>query len=170
MSNDWQADMSESSRYFCDLVWPVIRAAVGGGDMVPVESVQSTEFTRTLDIVAGIDAWIVQGHHIFGIASRIQYDTSWETFTIRMSRPNNSVVEYQKRRDQIATPGSLFPRWTVQAYVDRSGPKLLAAGAVLTEHVIQAVTDQIGYMQMTYNAEFWVVPWDKLGDKVWRTP
>src|SRR5690606_902725 len=40
-----------------DLVWPVISDLVGGGGLIPVETVRESDFARILDTTGGIDAW-----------------------------------------------------------------------------------------------------------------
>lgn len=156
--------MSESANAFNEIVWPVIHSAVGGGELVPVESVTSSGFASTLDQVAGVDAWIVQqDRHVFGLASRVQWDQPYKTFTVRTRRPNGVATEFEKRYAQIATPGSLYPRWTCQAYVDKTKRVLLCAAIVLTEDLINAVVGKVGYQRSAYDGvQFWVAPWSDL--------
>lgn len=59
------------------LVWPAISAKVGGGKLIPVETVRENDFARILDTAGGVDAW---QHYengrvawIRGIASRVQF-------------------------------------------------------------------------------------------------
>lgn len=156
------ADMTESARDFDRIVWPSIKAAVGGGELIPVESVSASGFAAKLDQIAGIDAWIVQRDmHMFGLASRVQWNVAYKTFTIRMRRPNGATTEYEKRKAQIATSGSVYPKWTCQAYV--KGGALLTAAMATTKDVIAAVSLGIGYERTAYDGvKFWVVPWADL--------
>ena len=156
------ADMTESARDFDRVVWPSIKPAIGGGELLPVESVSASGFAARLDQVAGIDAWIIQRDmYMFGLASRVQWDVAYKTFTVRMRRPNGMATEYEKRKAQIATSGSVYPKWTCQAYVRDGG--LLCAALASTKDVIAAVSLGLGYERKAYDGvTFWVVPWRDL--------
>lgn len=167
MRDDVAADLSKSAEAFAGIVWPAIREAIGGGELIPVESVTSTGFAAKLDQIAGIDAWVIQQDaHMFGLASRVQWPDGrpgwpYKTFTIRMSRPTGSVTEFAKRKQQIATDGSLYPRWTCHAYVAEGA--LVTAAFALTKHVIKAVEMNIGRERTVYDGvKFWAVPWAAL--------
>lgn len=161
-------DLKWSSQAFIDLVWPKVSESVGGGELYPVEmSTDSRAFLSKLDQVAGIDGWIVQNRHMFGIASRVQSagDHLYKTFTVRTKRPHGKPedTEYEKRRNQIRTKGSVWPLWTCQAYIDRSTNTLVQAAIAKTEDVIDAVTLKLGYERRAYSGEqFWVVNWSDL--------
>lgn len=163
-------DLKWSSRAFVDLVWPLFSPAVGGGELFPVEmSTNGAEFLKKLDQVAGIDGWIVQNNrHMFGIASRVQNagNFAYKTFTVRTKRPHGKPedTEYEKRRAQIRTKGSVWPLWTSQAYLDRDTNTVVRAAIAKTEDVIAAVTMGLGWQPpKTYSGEqFWAVPWSHL--------
>lgn len=163
--------MEPSAKAFKALVWPTIAPEIGGGELVPVESVTADDFKAMLDMIAGIDAWVVQqDRHIFGLASRVQAmrpewnnGLPWNTFTIRTQRPSGEPTEYQKREEQISTAGSLYPRWTCQAYTNAEMTGLLTAAVALTQDVIAAVRLGKGYDQRAYSGEkFRVIPWGDL--------
>jgi hypothetical protein len=135
--------------------------------LIPVESVTVNQFAAQLDQIAGIDAWVIQrGTYMYGLASRVQWIKTeqgkrpYNTFSVRMSRPNGVPTEYQKRKAQIATSGALYPKWTCQAYLADSDSSFLTAGVAMTEHVIEAVDRGIGRMQPAPKGVlFWAVPW-----------
>lgn len=139
------ASMASSSEAFIAHVWPSIQWACGGGELTPVESVTADGMTKTLDVLAGIDAWqVIDGRgYMRGIASRVQEIRPgggvWNTFTVRSRRANGAATEYAKRLGAIqqASEGALYPGLTVQAYVNNfdSGP-LLSAAVVRTVDLI----------------------------------
>jgi hypothetical protein len=160
-------DLSRSAAAFERVVWPAVSPLIGGGQLVPVESVTAEGFTAVLDQVAGIDAWVVQqNRHIHGLASRVQWMprgcAPFNTFTVRIARPRGAATEYQKRCEQIEN-GSLYPRWTCQAYLQEGTDGLLTAAVARTEDVIAAVTAKVGRSRSAYSGErFWAVPWRPL--------
>lgn len=169
MRTEVAQDLKWSSQAFVDLVWPTISESVGGGQLFPVEMSTGSDksFLSKLDQVAGIDGWIVQNRHIFGIASRVQNAGNhlYKTFTVRTKRPHGKPedTEYEKRRAQIRTRGSVWPLWTCQAYINREANTLVQAALAKTEDVIAAVTMKIGFPQKSYSGEqFWVVNWSDL--------
>lgn len=138
MRADVARDMGWSSSAFLGLVWPAIQHMCGGGELRPVEAVESPEMERHLDQLAGIDAWqICDGTGMRGIASRVQRDKSnkaWDTFTIRYSRPTGAETEWTKRLRAVANirEGWLFPHLTVQAYISADWSRVLSAAVVRT--------------------------------------
>jgi hypothetical protein len=164
--DDVQRDLSKSAAAFKNVVWPAIGPRMGGGEIIPVESVTTSGFARDLDIKAGVDAWVTYGStHMRGIASRVQWVRTrpFKTFTVRMSRKSGTSTEYEKQRHRIATPGAVYPYFTVQAYLRDGTNDLLIAAAAKTEDVIAAV-GQIGWLQENSQdgATFWCVPWKSL--------
>jgi hypothetical protein len=128
--------MRRSARDFLETVWPRIASWCGGGELKVVEDVTAAEMARMLDVQAGIDAWQVSdGAGVRGIASRVQYGTAYDSFTIRLSRPSGAETEWHKRiralehRDE----GWICPFFTCQAYLDAPGGDLLSVGLVRTE-------------------------------------
>jgi len=119
MNSDVAAALTKSAAAFRDIVWPSIAADLGGGDLVPVESVASAAFAKDLDVLAGVDAWqVVKLSGMRPLASRVQ--AGWgriNTFTIRYSLRSGARTEIDKRIDAIRD-GFLFPAITVQAYLD----------------------------------------------------
>lgn len=131
-----------------DLVWPVISDLVGGGGLIPVETVRESDFARILDTTGGIDAWqIYPGNGkspkwIRGIASRVQFgDRDWSTHTVRYRLPSGNETELHKRLRYNKGHGVVGPHLTLQAYVDDTGPadRLLSVGIVRTADLLDAV-------------------------------
>lgn len=138
--------IKQSSGLFVDHVWPVISPAIGGGELVPVETVTESGFARDLDTLAGVDAWQVsRPDGMRPIASRVQQSEltmggyrPWNTFTIRYTRPSGSLTEFHKRLTSIRD-GFLHPHLTVQAYLDTFASARLLSVAVVDTASLYAV-------------------------------
>lgn len=160
---DVGAAIRRSSHTFAGIVWPVLGPRLGGGEIIPVETVTEGRMAELLDTVAGIDMWHVKGQQMYGLASRVQYGpTPWDSFTIRFRRRSGIPTEWEKRIRAIAD-GALFPYLTVQAYVD--GDRLLSAAAVPTRHLILRSLQYIGSQRRTNysdGSEFIYVNWNQL--------
>lgn len=118
--------LRQSAADFSRAVWPIVRNWMGGGKLEPVEAVCAADFASSLDVLAGIDAWqtVQPGGGVRGIASRIQYlQTPYATFTVRYRRKSGAETEFEKRLRAIEDPAAcwLFPKFTVQAYLDQRG-------------------------------------------------
>jgi hypothetical protein len=188
---DAARDLSRSARAFSTIVWPSVAPACGGGKLVPVESVTATDMTRTLDVLAGIDAWqTVSDQGVMrGIASRVQWTPSghapFNTFTIRLRRFNGVQTEFEKRIHALQHPerGWLYPALTVHAYLQEQDDALLSYAVMHTRELYRCAlalinrgdadmpryTPHSGYgRQFTSNAEFIVLRWAWLADEGYR--
>lgn len=157
--------ISRSQHAFATLVWPRLSNHLGQGRLIPVETVTDSNMTKALDMLAGVDTWLISDGHVYPIASRVQYGaTAWRTFTIRRSVRSGLPTEYHKRIDAIRS-GALYPRFTVQAYIN--GDQLLAAAAVDTRHLIErcATLEHQVRTNPTDGAQFIYVQWDQLDSR-----
>lgn len=79
--------LGQSASDFVNIVWPVVKGLplIGGGQLQPVEASSDAEFAKTLDMLAGIDAWQVLSSPMAmrGLASRVQWGQAHNTFTVR---------------------------------------------------------------------------------------
>lgn len=162
----FENDLTDSSKAFLQLVWPVMKSRLGGGDVIPVESVTDRSMAQMLDQYSGIDAWHVTGNkQMRGISSRVQFGPkNWDSFTVRYARDSGAATEYEKRKRDIESAGGyLYPQITVQAYVsDRKEGELLSIGIIKTASLIDACTQIIaggingsdGGIRRTGNASF----------------
>lgn len=118
MRIDVEMALTKSAEAFRDTVWPAISDELGGGSLLPVETVRDAEFATTLDTLAGVDAWqLVTSVGMRPLASRVQ--SGWgrmDTFTVRWSTRFGGRTEIDKRIDAIRD-GFLYPAITVQAYL-----------------------------------------------------
>jgi len=119
MDEKVRSDLMDSAYDFKRVVWPRVQDWIGGGELIPVESVTESVFANQLDILAGIDAWqISQDRGIRGLASRVQWGIGYESFTIRTRRMSGAETELSKRQKSFdGQDGRLFPYWTIQGYV-----------------------------------------------------
>lgn len=121
----------DSAADFRRAVWPRLRPYVGGGDLVPVETVTDSEFARLLDTLGMTDAWqVCDPHGIRAIASRVQWGSRvWASWTIRRSLRSGRPTEWHRLMQEGDWQ---LPQLIVQAYLDRPGGTLLAASAIWT--------------------------------------
>jgi hypothetical protein len=174
MREEVRRDLSRSAAAFSQLVWPLISERCGGGEIVQVESETDA---KTLDVMAGIDAWqVVPKLGVMrGIASRVQWGSKssrfpYNTFTIRYNRPSGHTTEFAKRLQAIeaADKGWLYPHLTIQAYLD--GDTVLSVGVVRTADLFAFAEENrrtpsrdTVYFQNNFDhsSNFLVVPWEK---------
>ena len=162
MPNDVLTAMTESQRYFHELIEEPLGKVLGIDRFELIEGVDNN-IARELDMTAGID---VIGHHhagLIGLALRIQYDTFYETFTIRCRRESGAKTEYKKRLEAFQW-GALVPTLTVQAYVNRATGKLFGGAVARTEDLLACIKRKKCHLQATGNdqigrASFYVVNW-----------
>jgi hypothetical protein len=145
--DDVKRDLSDAAYEFTRVVWPAIRPCFGGGQVIPVETIEDVEVAKMLDVLGGIDYWHVMGNGIGvrGVASRVQWvDRAWDTFTIRERRPGGAKTELSKRLEcSGVADGRLYPYLTVQAYLTkprRSG-ELIQAHVTTTDSIIAFVME-----------------------------
>ena len=165
-----QDAIQRSAQQFTDVVWPNMAPLLGGGHVIPVEAVTNSLMAQTLDTLGGVDLWWVHQQQIFPVASRVQYGhQSWNSFTVRYSRSSGRPTEYHKRLQSLRT-GSIYPKLTIQAYVNNG--HLMAAAAVDTKHLIDLAT-QYSHQKRVNKADgatFIYVNWDQCSpDKIIKT-
>jgi hypothetical protein len=103
---------------------------------------------------------------VYGIASRIQFDENYRSFTVRKKRRSGKQTEWEKLL-QAKSSGAMTPSLTIQAYVDRANMRLLDAAIICTPDLVRWIennsceTRTTGWDQHG-QADFWVVPWNKL--------
>jgi len=173
--NNFNNNLSDSSCDFLNIVWPKLQQLEWlKGELLPVEATTYKEWAKKLDVLAGIDAWLVKEKMgLVGIASRVQWnpkrnnrDYPYNTFNIRYSRISGANTEYQKRLAAITSGGELlYPFWMCHAYLENKkiGP-LLSLGLVKTTDAIEAIALGLGYNQRNPNdgTIFKCIPWQSL--------
>lgn len=160
--------MGRSATAFRDIVWPAVREHLGGADAFAVEAVTDAEFAKQLDMVAGIDAWVIPGgRYVRGLASRVQWPRTglcYRTFTVRYAKANGARTEYAKRRQELVTVGAITPHYWCHAYLRPKDNGLLGAAVALTRDIITLVGEGVGYERHNPadGTSFWCVDWDEL--------
>ena len=137
MRDEVQRDSNQSSADFVRVVWPVVQEycpELHGSALRMVEGRPHNPIAYELDVCAGIDAYQRASLGLRGITSRVQWWKDYQTFTVRIERPNGVMTEYMKRLTTIKkrSEGFLYPYWTIQAYVERPGVKLLSVAVAKT--------------------------------------
>jgi hypothetical protein len=129
--------ISASALDFRAKVWPLFADHLGGGELVPVETVTDSAFTKLLDTQSGIDAWQVLGSGgIRGLASRVQWGpTCWESWTVRTNRVTGARTEIDKLLEVDAT--LLRPAYHIQAYLSGPGGVVLGAACIRTTDLVR---------------------------------
>lgn len=155
--SDVDDNMSDSAKDFSNIVEPAI-CDWFDGEVINVENVTESEIAEALDVNAGIDYWRV-GDLMSGIGSRVQWldetrfaSEPYDTFTVRCETEYGvQRSEYEKRLEAIED-GGLYPRQTVQAYLDTRHGELLSVGAVSTEELIKHIKNG-DQGERTFNSE-----------------
>ena len=174
--SDFKSDLKDSASDFLRVVWPIVQRMVGGGKIIPIESVTDDAMTKMLDAYSGIDAWhLSNDRQVRGVASRVQWVTDWNTFTVRYSRDSGTKTEYEKRKADIdSNAGWLYPHLTVQAFISGnkgSGGDLMSVAVMETKTLINICENVIKQSMLgnnnvnhgirrTGNAKFIYVNWD----------
>jgi len=163
--------IKESSSNFVNIIWPRIKPQIGGGYLIPVESVTDSKFAEYLDTQAGIDAWQVLGNvdGIRGIASRVQVSKTqnpFNSFTVRYKLASGRETEYQKRMRAIKCTdrGLLFPFLTIQSFIDKE-KKFLSAAAIRTASLFESIMlcPDIWHKRVAYDGNVFIYAfWEDL--------
>lgn len=157
--NDFRTDM--------DLVQPCVDILkdkiFNRYKLVNIEK-SNNETLLWMDKYSGID-YIGKSpkNQLFGIASRIQWDYDYSTFTIRYERYTGTATEYKKRLEAIKK-GYFYPTYTLQAYFKRDLTPISCA-VVKTKSLyefVQKHPDKI--KKLSSDNKFLVVDWDLLDD------
>ena len=152
MSN-YKVDLTDSAHDFINIVCPKLRE-IGflSGRVIPVEAVTADEMRRYLDMLAGIDLWLIEEKMgITGLSSRIQWGPSaYDSFTVRETRHTGVETELSKRLRAIRSGGRyVYPYWSCQAYITqrptrenrclKSQGKLLSVGVASTKDICSLI-------------------------------
>lgn len=164
--SDYEEDKTWSEKMLARVVWPAIRAAYGGGNLLSVEGDHGV-VTNQLDMTSGIDALIVSEKGIQSIASRVQRSkptAPWNTFTSRSARNTRAKTEYEKRKSAIDGNDSLYPMLTLHAYVSNRDESFVSASIIKTEHLYRFIEEEPDKVktQRAPNAIFKYVRWRDL--------
>jgi len=79
--------------------------------------IPDNEINKFLDRDSGFDYFRENEHGLQGIASRVQFDDCFNSFTIRLERDSGNKTEFEKRNYSIEH-GYMYPEFTMQSYFD----------------------------------------------------
>ena len=158
-------DMKKSLNQVKDKIKPILAKLLPDWRLLRVEG-KDEEVCKMLDMSCGIDYLLcsVNSCQIYGVASRVQYNRNYRTFTVRKDRESGAITEYEKRR-QAMYFGTISPKYTMQAYIeneDVSGLGLTKTADLMNfiheghAQELKTKADKIG------KAEFYVCSWDKM--------
>lgn len=151
--SNFKRDLTESAHDFIHVVCPRLRE-IGflTGKVISVEAVTTEEITRYLDMLAGIDLWLIEKKKgITGLGSRVQWGPHpYNSFTVREKRYTGVETELSKRLRAIRSGGRyLYPYWSCQAYITerptrlngglKSQGSLLSVGVARTEDICRLI-------------------------------
>lgn len=155
-------DMNISSSWV-DKAKPILKTLLSDWDIVQVEG-EDNAACKILDQSCGIDYLLTspKSSLILGIASRVQYGKNYRTFTVRKSRESGVLTEYQKRQQAISL-GAIYPKYTMQAYVQ--GEEIDGLAIVRTADLIEFINRGYAEEKSTLSdkvgqATFFVCKWD----------
>lgn len=137
--------------------------------------IQSQEGTED-DKEKGIDFTVTIGKNIHTFATRIRNYTTdggiYSDFTIREQLYANIPAEYEKRtRDIFLNNEDNYPKFTLQAWVDKTTHKFIRGSIILTKDLYKFMGDYPSYVERRRNkAEndgryFLCVNWNKIQEK-----
>lgn len=156
-----EAAIRRSAATFRQQVWPHLSSPMGGGELIPVETVTESGFATLLDRLGMTDAWqVVNDRGLRALATRVQWtDRAYETWTIRSRLSTGNATEYHKLTQDGAWQ---LPHYIVQAYVRRDTDQLLSAAAIRTVDLQQMLRN--GWHNATKRNpqdgnEFLPIPW-----------
>jgi len=164
--------IENSRNAFESVVWPEIMDWFVDDEedaqLLPTEGeggLLSTKF----DTAGGVDYWVVESPaRMFSIASRVQPQYEFPTFTVRYKLSTGNNTEHQKRVLQYRDNQAHLPTWTVQAYVEPTLGVLQNAACVSTADLYKYIINRRCPISedelMSSDGDEWFYPvwWSKL--------
>jgi hypothetical protein len=130
MYNKWQTDLKDSIKAIEKIKYTVLPKIISG-EIISIENTDN-EILIMFDQFSGIDLIRHNKHGLQGIASRVQFGTAYNSFTIRYSRASGVKTEYEKRIYEIEN-GYFYPAFTMQSYFgNRNDLNLLSIAIIKT--------------------------------------
>ena len=132
-----------------------------------VEGVTQYKMPQKLDMLGSMDylCFSTKGG-VRGLASRIQYNKNWRTFTIRKERASGAKTEYDKIREALEND-SMRPTYSFQGYIDELKKCPMGWAIAYTKDIFYLLEKGLCYIKQTGEhqkgqASFYVVCWDKI--------
>ena len=162
MYNNWKKDLGDSVIALEGIRYTYLSRVISG----KIHSIESldNEILIKLDQMSGIDYIRENNIGLQGIAARVQWGNSWDTFTIRSTRHTGAETELSKRRRAIRE-GYFYPAFTLQAYfTNRKENRLLSLGIIKTLDLYDyIIANPEKIIIRKSDNEFVVVNWADLG-------
>lgn len=138
-------------------------------DIRDIESMDS-ELCQMFDKTCGIDAIQFIDGQARGVAIRVQWGVSYETFTIRFKRRSGVKTEWGKRMEAITQDkGYLYPYLTIQIYLNnKSDNEILSICIVKTKDLYNYAAINIADLKRNKcpeGNEFLIVPFSAFSEK-----
>jgi hypothetical protein len=121
---------------------------------------------KLLDRDAGFDYFREDKNGMQGIASRVQFDDSFNSFTIRLERDSGNKTEFEKRKFAIEN-GYMYPEFTMHSYFDnRINLNLISIAIIKTIDLFNyhKMHPNDFLIQTSKNAVFYSINWNYLKD------
>lgn len=154
----WRSDLNESNRAIISN--KEYLESLFKGSLLTIEEKDGDLYTM-FDQIAGFDWLLTKEEGIYGVATRVQWDQNWGTFTIMYKRDSGTKTEYEKRKEQIES-GALYPAFTLQMYCDRNEDfSPISIGVCKTKDLFDYIEKNPVPRNRTGNAVFMYVNWKR---------
>lgn len=162
MAGNFNQAHEASKADFWQIVQPYVEKLFNPCVIVSIEARQDI-LGKYLDRACGVDTFIIEPtkSKVHPVASRIQKNINYRSFTIRNRRDSGTTTEYFKLLN-AATEGTLMPELTLQAYV--KDKTLLSMGIAKTRDILSYIKSGKAKTKHTSSyeigqAEFFTVYW-----------
>ena len=158
-------DLERSLKLVREKIKPIVEKLLPNWRLMQVEG-KDDEVCKVLDMSCGIDYLLHsrESSQILGLSSRVQYEKNYRTFTVRKDRESGALTEYDKRRQSIYS-GSIYPHYTMQAYI--IGENVEGLAVTKTTDLMNFIKEGHAYELKTKadkigQAEFYACSWAKM--------
>ena len=164
MYNHWEIDLNQSVRALAKIRDKELKQIISG-EIFSIEN-SDNEILIMLDQTSGIDYIRKDNMGLQGIAARVQFGYTYNTFTIRKTRHSGNETEYKKRVKQIEN-GYFYPAFTMQAYFDNRKDMNLWSIAITRTIDLYSFIEEFPESVRTNwsDNEFMIVSWDEYKEK-----
>lgn len=160
------ADAQKSIRAFEKFTAPTLRHALGAVVVKTMERHES-QYEKDMDfacidgVIVDTDGWTIR------YASRVQFGTNYETFTVRRTRPSGENTEYAKlcKAWRLQKP---MPRYHVHTYVNK-GEQFATVAITETFELLRYIKNHQNQWRTAPTGEtFYYIPFAEVAAQVYR--
>jgi len=161
MYNNWSIDLNDSVKSLESIKHTFLPKLING-KIYTIEHVDN-DILMIIDKYSGIDYIRHDNNGLQGIAARVQWGHTWNTFTIRSERHTGTKTELNKRLFQIEN-GYLYPEFTLQAYFDnKKDNNLLSIAVIKTKKLYELYLNKPElFNKRKSDNEFIFIEWTKI--------